>query len=207
MSQVRRSGISVLESIYRHRDVANAAITVTNTDAIVPGTTLSLTSPAVNGSTDGLFCQMLQGGMPFSLAQPLSACTVPAGMTGPVAVFVTKDMQPLNNNARDRSAASVLAGPAMLFIDDAPQAFSALFKTGTGNSTLINIVTPDQASAILAAASATPTPANGASAASATADAGATAAATSAAASAATSAAAAGAPSISLIPKPTAAAA
>ncbi|VDC03276.1 unnamed protein product [Peniophora sp. CBMAI 1063] len=176
---------------------ANQPITVTNTDAIVPGTTLSLTSPAINGSTDGLFCQMLQGGMPFSMSLPLSACTVPTGMTGPVAVFVTKDMQPLNNNARDRSAASVLAGPAMIFIDDAPQALSALIKTGGGNSTVISFMTPDQASSVLASASATATatPAN---------DAGA-AAATTAAATAATSAAAAEfTPSISLIPKPTA---
>lgn len=113
----------------------------------------------MNGSTDGLFCQMLQGGMPFSLSQPLSACTVPTGMTGPVAVFVTKDIQPVNNNARDRSAASVLAGPAMFFIDDEPQALSALIKTETGNSTVVTYMTPDQASSFLASASATPTPA------------------------------------------------
>ena len=138
--------------------------------------------------------------MPFSMSLPLSACTVPQGMTGPVAVFVTKDMQPLNNNARDRSAASVLAGPAMIFIDDAPQALSALVKTGTGNSTVISYVTPDQASSILASATATATAANGASAPTAT-DASATAAATSAAA---TTAAAEFTPPISLVPKPTA---
>ncbi|KAL7281918.1 hypothetical protein ACG7TL_003385 [Trametes sanguinea] len=65
-------------------------LTITNVGSVSPGTALMFFLPAINGFTDGLFCQMLLGGMPTSIA-------IPAGPVN-VNVFITSDMQPLNNN-------------------------------------------------------------------------------------------------------------
>ncbi|KAJ2989071.1 hypothetical protein NUW54_g8905 [Trametes sanguinea] len=64
---------------------ANQPLTITNTGSVGPGTTLTFSSPAINGSTDGLFCQMLVGGMPTSVTFPLDQCVVPDGIEAPSA--------------------------------------------------------------------------------------------------------------------------
>jgi hypothetical protein len=109
---------------------------------------------------DGLSCQLLAGGMAFSLSMPATACTVPSSLSGPVAVWITSDDQPLNNNARDRTNLTTVAGPAMMFIDDTPQAISQLVRSTGANVTTTQIITPDQASSLIAsAATATGAPA------------------------------------------------
>ncbi|KAI0751274.1 ferritin-like domain-containing protein [Daedaleopsis nitida] len=138
---------------------ANQPLTVTNTGAVAPGTALTFSSPAINGSTDGLFCQMLVGGMPDSISLPFDQCVVPQGIEGPVAIFVTSDNQPLNNNVRDRANQPILAGPTMAFIDTQKQLLSqlALAAAGTsGNnsgSASTTTITPPEASSIIASAS------------------------------------------------------
>ncbi|TFY73227.1 hypothetical protein EWM64_g10785, partial [Hericium alpestre] len=112
---------------------ANPALTITNTGAVTAGTSLQFKSSAINGSTDGMFCQMMQGGMPFSIAMPMNSCVVPASIQGPVAIFITSDDQPLNNNARDRGSNGLVAGPAMAFIDKA-EALGSLVHMGQGAS-------------------------------------------------------------------------
>ena len=92
--------------------------------------------------------------MAFSLSLPASQCVVPDTLTGPVAVWITSDDQPLNNNARDRTNLTPVAGPAMFFIDNEPQAISQLVRATGANSTVVSTVTPDEASSILASASA-----------------------------------------------------
>ncbi|KAI0029474.1 ferritin-like domain-containing protein, partial [Vararia minispora EC-137] len=134
---------------------ANPTLTITNTGAVNVGTQLTFSSSAMTGSTNGMFCQLLAGGMPFSLSLPLSACVVPDTLTGPVAVWITSDNQPLNNNARDRTNSTTVAGPAMMFIDNTGDALAALVRATNQNSTITSTVSPNQASSMLAGATAT----------------------------------------------------
>ncbi|GJE84748.1 ferritin-like domain-containing protein [Phanerochaete sordida] len=159
---------------------ANPSLAITNTGTVAPGTSLTFSSSALNGSvsTDSLFCQMMLGGAPFAIALPYNQCVVPAGVNGPVAIYVTSDGQPLANNIRDQATNSLLAGPTMAYIDTVPEALSALVRTSAGapaaasaapadgsstasasasTSTTVTTITPDQASSILASASPSPT--------------------------------------------------
>ncbi|KAK0191486.1 ferritin-like domain-containing protein [Armillaria mellea] len=160
---------------------ANPTLTVTNTGAVGPGTLLTFQSSAMNGSSDNLFCQMLVGGAPFSIALPLSACVVPQGIDGPVALFITSDSQPLLNNVRDRATTQLVAGPTMAFVDSSPQTIGQLVRTSgavassASNGTVTvttSTISPDQAAsaqtatATVAAASATVSAANASGAAS-----------------------------------------
>ncbi|KAI0721955.1 ferritin-like domain-containing protein [Cerioporus squamosus] len=145
---------------------ANQPLTITNTGAAQPGTLLTFSSPALNGSVDtsSLFCQMLVGGMPTSISLPLDQCIVPQGIEGPVGIFITADNQPLNNNVRDRATQAVLAGPTMAFIDTQKQLLSQLvLAAGSGDSNnssngsadvSTTTISPSEASSIIASASA-----------------------------------------------------
>ncbi|KAA1466035.1 hypothetical protein DENSPDRAFT_768150 [Dentipellis sp. KUC8613] len=137
---------------------ANPTLTVTNTGTVAAGTSLTFKSPALNGSTDGMFCQMLAGGMPFSLSLPIDNCVVPSGLQGPVAIFITSDDQPLNNNARDQATNGIVAGPTMAFIDQA-EALGSIIHANSGSSGSNNAasstqtISPAEASAIISSAS------------------------------------------------------
>ena len=112
-------------------------------------------------------CQMLVGGASMSISLPLDQCVVPDGIEGPVALFITADDQPLNNNVRDRTGQAVLAGPAMAFIDTQKQLLSQLAlaagSSGSNNSansgnsgsssSSTTTITPPEASSIIASAS------------------------------------------------------
>ncbi|KAH8105484.1 ferritin-like domain-containing protein [Cristinia sonorae] len=145
---------------------ANPTLSVTNTGSVGPGTSLSFASPAINGSTDGFFCQMLVGGAPFAIALPFDQCVVPDGINGPVALFVTSDSQPLANNVRDQATDKIVAGPTMAFIDTAPEVIADLARGGspapvpasadepttTLSTSSTTTLTPDEASAVLSSA-------------------------------------------------------
>ncbi|KAI0771519.1 ferritin-like domain-containing protein [Trametes elegans] len=138
---------------------ANQALTITNTGSVGPGTSLTFSSPAINGSTDGLFCQMLVGGMPSSISLPFDQCVVPEGVEGPVGLFITSDQQPLNNNVRDRAAQTVLAGPALAFIDTQKQLLSQLVLAASSDSnsessSQTTTISPSEATSILSSVSA-----------------------------------------------------
>jgi hypothetical protein len=140
---------------------ANPTLTITNTGSVGAGTLLTFQSSALNGSSDNLFCQMLVGGAPFSISLPLSACIVPQGIDGPVALFITSDSQPLLNNVRDRATTQLVAGPTMAFIDSSSQTIGQLVRSSVASSASNGTVTvttstisPDQASSIIASASA-----------------------------------------------------
>jgi len=117
---------------------ANPSLTVTNTGPITPGTQLSFSSSAINGSTSNLFCQMLLGGQPTAIPLPFDQCVVPQNINGPVAVFITNDGQPLLNNVVDRVATEVVAGPTMLFVDTQPQMLGMLARTSVGTNSASN---------------------------------------------------------------------
>ena len=154
---------------------ANPTLAITNTGTVAPGTKLTFSSSAINGSTDvsiissspynlysgtniysfqNLFCQMLLGGQPNSTALPFNNCVVPPGINGPVAIFITSDGQPLVNNVRDRASSQIVAGPTMAFIDTQPQTLGSLVR-GTNTtvaSTSTVTISPAEASAIIASA-------------------------------------------------------
>ncbi|EDR05013.1 uncharacterized protein LACBIDRAFT_330070 [Laccaria bicolor S238N-H82] len=133
---------------------ANPTLAITNTGTVAPGTKLTFSSSAINGSTDNLFCQMMLGGQPNSIALPFNNCVVPSGINGPVAIFITSDGQPLVNNIRDRASTQLVAGPTMAFIDTQPQTIGSLVR-GTGSavaSTSTTTISPAEASAIIASA-------------------------------------------------------
>lgn len=115
---------------------ANAALSVTNTAPAQPGTVLSFASAALNGSTSttNFACQMLFGGAAFSISQPLNNCVVPSGINGPVAVFVTSDDQPIDANIREQNDNTLVAGPAMVFVDTMSDALAQAAKGSVSSS-------------------------------------------------------------------------
>ncbi|THH33797.1 hypothetical protein EUX98_g463 [Antrodiella citrinella] len=140
---------------------ANPTLSITNTGSVGPGTSLTFSSAAINGSTDGLSCQMLVGGAPFAIVLPLDQCVVPNGINGPVAIFVTSDPQPLLNNVRDQATNNLVAGPTIAFIDTSPEDIAELARGAspsgsptptTASSTTTETLTPAEASAVLSSA-------------------------------------------------------
>jgi hypothetical protein len=138
---------------------ANQPLTVTNNGAVTPGTQLTFSSPALNGSTDGFSCQMLVGQLSFSISLPLSQCVVPADVNGPVALWVTSNSDPLLNSPINRAVDKQVAGPTIIFIDSKPQLLGQLARTPSSapppSVTTINL---DQATSILNNASPSPMP-------------------------------------------------
>jgi len=98
---------------------ANTPLTVTNTGTVTVGTSLTFSSTAISSSIDPstLTCQMLAGGLPFSITLPYTECVVPASISGPVLVYVTNNSQPLINDPVTRFMGDIVAGPTMAFID------------------------------------------------------------------------------------------
>ena len=77
---------------------------------------------------------MLVGGASVALSLPFTQCVVPEGITGPVAIYVTNDTQPINNNARDKFIGNIVAGPTMAFLDNSPEAIGALATSGSDDT-------------------------------------------------------------------------
>jgi len=138
---------------------ANPILSVTNTGSIAPGTQLSFSSPAINGSTDtsGFYCQMLLGGQPTSIPFPFDSCVVPSGINGPVAIFITSDGQPLINNVVDRATTQLVAGPLVTFIDTVSQILGETvgIASGSGSSSNSTSSSTTDSSALTATATAT----------------------------------------------------
>ncbi|GLB33247.1 putative ferritin-like domain containing protein [Lyophyllum shimeji] len=139
---------------------ANPTLSVTNTGTVAPGTLLTFKADSLNGTIpdSSLFCQMLVGGAPMSIPLPLSQCVVPAGINGPVALFITSDGQPLINNVRDRATNKLVAGPTLAFVDTKPQMLGQIARSSSGSgsnaqsSTSTQTISPAEASSIISSA-------------------------------------------------------
>jgi hypothetical protein len=140
---------------------ANPSLAVTNTGSVGQGTSLTFSSTAINSSVDTstLFCQMMVGGQPVSISLPYNQCVVPTSVTGPVAIYVTSDIQPLQNNVVNRAGAnSVLAGPAVTFIDASADMLVQMVRTGasgsnagaSAGSSSTQTISPEAASSVIA---------------------------------------------------------
>jgi hypothetical protein len=122
---------------------ATNPLTLTNTGPINPGTLLTFSASGVSG-TDGLFCNMITGGATESINLPLASCNVPQNVTGPVALWITSDSNPIPNDVVARGKTTQLAGPAITFVDTTPDALVQLVRgsstsgvsgSGSSNST------------------------------------------------------------------------
>ncbi|KAJ6543860.1 ferritin-like domain-containing protein [Mycena capillaripes] len=139
-------------------------LTITNTNPLKSGDLVTVSAANISG-TDGLFCNMITGGAPFAINLPLSQCNVPDGINGPVAIWITKDDNPLINNVIDRDTTSQVAGPAIVFIDSQPETIGQLVRGSGTNSgattTETTTISPEDASSILQGAQQTGTPTSG----------------------------------------------
>jgi len=138
---------------------ANPPLTITNTGTVAVGTSLTFSSPAINGTTDGFFCQMLVGGLPFTISLPFSQCVVPPGINGPVALWVTSDDQPLLNNPINRATDKLVAGPTIAFIDTQPQILGQMARSipGAPPPVFTTTLTPGEATSVLSNSTPLPT--------------------------------------------------
>jgi hypothetical protein len=107
-----------------------------------------------------MFCQMLVGGLPFSISLPFNQCIVPPNIDGPVVIIITSDDQPLAASVVDQATNSIVAGPTMGFIDTKFDSLSQSVRTGSGtssvsasNSTSTTTISPGDASSIIFSAS------------------------------------------------------
>ncbi|KAH7930056.1 hypothetical protein BV22DRAFT_86438 [Leucogyrophana mollusca] len=119
---------------------ANPPLAVSSSGPFQAGSVLTFNSTAINGTIpeDELFCQILAGGLPVSISQPICECTVPQGIDGPMVVFVTNGNQSLTNDVRDAATDTIVAGPAMIFADTLQESLGQLVRPGlnsTSNST------------------------------------------------------------------------
>jgi len=139
-------------------------LTITNSGPLKQGDLVTVSATNISG-TDGLFCNMITGGAPFAINLPLSQCNVPQGVNGPVAIWITKDDNPLINNVIDRDTTSQVAGPAIVFIDSQPETIGQLVRGSGTNSgattTETTTISPDEASSIIQGAQQTGTPTSG----------------------------------------------
>jgi hypothetical protein len=151
---------------------ANPTLSITNTGSVGPGTLLTFAADTINGTTQGLHCQMLVGGAQATLSFPIEQCVVPQ-INGPVALWITSDGQPLLNNVRDRATSQLIAGPTMAFIDTQPETLGSLARSGANlpavqESTSTRTISPDEASSIIAGIGIQTQPAGGSSLATST---------------------------------------
>ena len=105
---------------------------------------------------------MLAGGLPFSITLPYKQCTVPQGINGPVAIFITSDDQPLSASVVDQATNTIIAGPTMAFIDIESDNLGQSVRTSSGsssssasNSTTTTTISSNDASSIISSASST----------------------------------------------------
>lgn len=140
---------------------ANPTLTVTNTGSIGQGTSLTFQSAAINSSVDpnSLSCQMMIGNNPIAISLPYTQCVVPSSVNGPVAIYVTTDNDPLQNNVVNRAGANnVLAGPTMAFIDAQPEMLGEMVRSSGTNSApssaSTTTISPDAAQSIIASGTA-----------------------------------------------------
>jgi len=96
---------------------------------------------------------MLIGGNATALSLPIKECLVPTGINGPVAIFLTKDPQPLAADVVIQDPSSILSGPALAFIDTEADALGALVRKGAKPVESSDEITPDEANDALKSAS------------------------------------------------------
>ena len=81
----------------------------------------------INTDFPQLFCQILVGGQPQALSQPVESCALPVdSIDGPVFMFITDDAHPLASNILSQNHESIQAGPAIAYVDKQEAVLSKL---------------------------------------------------------------------------------
>jgi hypothetical protein len=133
---------------------ANTPLNLKNS-AVKPGDKLEFDSTALNSTVDfsKFNCQIMVGGDSNSRNFPIDDCKVPDDVSGPMAVWITSDDQPLANDVVNRDTTKQIAGPALTFVDAKVDLIPTLVrqtdasKTSSGSETT-STVTPDEAKKI-----------------------------------------------------------
>jgi len=136
----------------------NVPLAITNQGVIAAGTKLEFSSAALNSTNESTAsCQMLVGGLTFSLSFPIDNCVVPEGLDGPVWIWLTTDEQPLASNIHVRATDKILAGPIAAFVDSRSNALGALVRNVGNGFDSSTTISPSEASSQLATATLTQT--------------------------------------------------
>jgi len=147
---------------------ADTPLKITNTGTVGVGTSLTFdmsSMPQLDVST--LSCQMMVGGAPFSISQPVSNCVVPS-ISGPVAIYITNSTQPLANSQQVQFGGEIVMGPTIAFIDQGADTIMSLIRTvgstpsssdpsatNPSDPSSTSTISPAEASSIIAGASST----------------------------------------------------
>jgi hypothetical protein len=115
---------------------ANAPLTITTKGAVGVGSQLTFSSPGITAATgQTLSCQMLTGGDTVAKTFPIDKCVVPAGLNGPVYIYVTNTTD-FSGVLKDQCTNCIVAGPTLAFIDTEPQALGNLVRTSGAGKTI-----------------------------------------------------------------------
>ncbi|GAA5977706.1 hypothetical protein JCM10908_005065 [Rhodotorula pacifica] len=87
----------------------------------------------INIQIETLFCQMIIGGSPIAHVAPASACYVPSGLDGPVAVYLTSNDTPLATDVVIQNQLTIVAGPGLIFIDEQITILAVLLGSPAGS--------------------------------------------------------------------------
>jgi len=114
---------------------ANPPLTITTKGAVGVGSQLTFTSPGITAATgQTLSCQMLTGGDTVAKSFPIDKCVVPAGINGPVYIYVTNTAD-FSGILSTQCTDCIVAGPTLAYIDTEPQALGSLARTsGAGKA-------------------------------------------------------------------------
>lgn len=113
---------------------ANTPLTITNTGPVGVGTSLTFDMSSMpNVDQSSLSCQMMIGGAPASISQPLSSCIVP-NISGPVAIYITNSTQPLANDQQIQFTQEIVMGPTLAFIDSGADSIMQLVRSSSSDS-------------------------------------------------------------------------
>jgi hypothetical protein len=115
----------------------NVELEILNVGPITTGTLLELNSPPIdnlnNTESSKFSCQILVGNLDVATVLPLNECIVPAGIDGPVLVWVTSDNTPLDSVLEVRATQQVVAGPQIIFVDSETEALGQLVRSGSSH--------------------------------------------------------------------------
>lgn len=115
---------------------ANPPLTITTKGAVGVGSQLTFTSPGITAATgQTLSCQMLTGGDTVAKSFPIDKCVVPAGLNGPVYIYVTNTTD-FSGVLKDQCTNCIVAGPTLAFIDTEPQALGNLVRSSGAGKTI-----------------------------------------------------------------------
>lgn len=99
-----------------HLTKANAPLSIRNkktaSTSFIAGDELAFTS-TISADPANAFCAMLVGGASETVNFPLEQCAVPAGVDGPVFVFLTSSATPLAADINKQAQDTILAGPGV----------------------------------------------------------------------------------------------